>query len=80
VIDRERQTPLKGASVVMHPYRAVSDDGGWAEMRVSKGEYLLMVSQAKYLARGLSLEVTGDFTTTAELDAEPEFDPSDLYL
>lgn len=79
VIDREKQTPLKGASVVMHPYRTVTDDTGRAEMRVANGPYLLMVSKSKYFARSLSLEVTEDVTTTAELDLEPELDPGDIY-
>ena len=28
--DREKQTPIKGARVVMHPYRAMTDENGIA--------------------------------------------------
>lgn len=79
VIDREKKTPLKAASIVMHPYRTVTDDTGWAEIKVTNGPYLLMVSHSTYLSCSFSVEVAGDFTTTAELDLEPALDPSDMY-
>lgn len=63
----------------MHPYRAVTDESGWAEMRVAKGQYRLLVSQSKYLARSLAFEVMGDVRTTAELDLAPATDPNDMY-
>jgi hypothetical protein len=65
------QTPLRGARVVMHPYKAVTDERGVAEVRVAKGAYKLFVSQTRYLTFGLPVEVTADMTARAELDLEP---------
>jgi hypothetical protein len=70
-IDRETQMPLSGARVVMHPYRAVADERGVAEVRVAKGEYQLFVSQTNYLTFALPVEVTTNMTARAELDLEP---------
>jgi hypothetical protein len=70
-IDRETQMPLSGARVVMHPYRAIADERGVAEVRVAKGEYKLFVSQTNYLTFALAVEVTANMTTRAELDLEP---------
>jgi hypothetical protein len=71
VVDHESQRPLAGARVVMHPYQAVTDDRGVAELRVAKGTYRLFVSQTRYETFALPLEVTGDMATTAELSVEP---------
>jgi hypothetical protein len=70
-VDRETQTPLSGAHVVMHPYRAITNDRGVAEVRVPKGEYKLFVSQTNYLTFALPVEVTSNITAIAELDLEP---------
>jgi hypothetical protein len=70
-VDKASQTPLGGARVVMHPYAAVTDQRGIAEVRVAKGTYRLFVSQTRYLTFGLPVEVTADVTTRAELDLEP---------
>lgn len=70
-VDKVSQTPLSGARVVMHPYRAVTDERGVAEVRVAKGAYKLFVSQTRYLTFGLPVEVTADMTARAELDLEP---------
>jgi hypothetical protein len=71
-IDQISRTPLEGARVVMHPYRAVTDERGVAEVRVTKGEYKLFVSQTRYLTFGLPVEVDADMTARAELCLEPE--------
>jgi hypothetical protein len=55
----------------MHPYKAVTDERGVAEVRVAKGAYKLFVSQTRYLTFGLPVEVTADMTARAELDLEP---------
>ena len=69
-IDKITQTPLRDARVVMHPYRAVTDEHGLAEVRVAKGTYTLFVSQIGYLTLGVPVEVDSDLTTRAELDLE----------
>lgn len=80
VIDKEHQSPLNGASVVMYPYRAITDDHGVAKMRVTKGQYRLQVSRSKHLASNHSIEVRGDITVRAELDRQPEMNPDDRYI
>ncbi len=69
--DKVSQTPLRDARVVMHPYQAVTDARGVAEVRVAKGAYKLFVSQTRYLTFGLPVEVTADMTARAELDLVP---------
>jgi hypothetical protein len=70
-IEQASQAPLSGARVVMHPYQAVTDERGIAEVRVAKGTYQLFVTQTNYLTFGLPVEVTEDMTVRAELDLEP---------
>ena len=69
-VDREKQTPIAGARVVMHPYRAVTDDNGIARVRVARGPYDILVSGSSYVPACASVEVTADLTTSAELDAD----------
>jgi len=70
-VDGTNQTPLSGARVVMHPYRAVTDEHGIARVRVAKGAYTLFVSQTRYVTFGLLVEVDADMTAKAELYVEP---------
>jgi hypothetical protein len=70
-VDGERQAPLGGARVVMHPYHAITDARGVARLRVSEGSYRLFVSETGYMTFGVTVEVTGDLTTKAELVLEP---------
>jgi hypothetical protein len=42
--DGERQTPIRGAHVLLHPYRALTDETGVAKVKVAKGRYTLVVS------------------------------------
>ena len=77
VVDREKQTPIKGARVVMHPYRAVTDDSGIARVRVTRGQYDILVSGSGYLPVSTSVEVTADLATRAELDADRPWESPD---
>jgi hypothetical protein len=70
-VDGIDHTPLAGARVVMHPYRAVTDERGIAKVRVAKGAYKLFVSQTRYVTFGLPVEVDADMTARAELYVEP---------
>jgi hypothetical protein len=70
--DRETQTPIEGAHVLMHPYRAFTDANGMAKLKVSKGSYRLFVSGFNYIAFEDSIDVAADVTVRAELAAEPE--------
>ncbi len=69
-VDRANQAPIAGARVVMHPYRAATDDNGIARVRVARGHYDILVSGSRYLPACTSVEVTADMATNAELDAD----------
>lgn len=69
-VDRESQAPIAGACVVMHPYRAMTDENGIATIRVAKGDYDILVSGRGHLPICNSVEVTAKLTTRVELDAE----------
>lgn len=79
-VDREKQTPIQGARVVMHPYRAVTDDDGIARVRVARGQYDILVSGSQYLPACASVEVTADMITSAELDADQPWESPDEVL
>jgi hypothetical protein len=70
--DSEKQTPIKGAHVLLHPYRALTDERGMAKVRVTKGTYKLFVSGFQYIAYQSTIDVAGNVTTRAELTLEPE--------
>ena len=79
-LDSEKKTPIKGARVVMHPYRAVTDDSGIARVRVARGPYDILVSGSQYMPACVSVEVTADLITSAELDADEPWSPPDEDL
>lgn len=76
-IDKEKQKPIKGARVVMHPYRATTDENGVAKVKATKGQYDLLVSGSKYIPVCTTIEVTADMVTKAELDVDPPWEPPD---
>jgi hypothetical protein len=71
VVDRDKQTPIEGAVVVLHPYRATTGANGIATLKVTKGPYDIMVSGPGYISASMATEVTADMATRAELDEEP---------
>ncbi len=73
-IDKISREPLAGARVALHPYSAVSNERGIAEVRVAKGAYTIFVAQSGYITLGLPVEVSADMAASAELDLEPEFE------
>jgi len=77
-IDRERQTPVRGAKVVVHPYRAFTNDNGIAAIRVPKGAYRIFVSGGQYYPFRHDTEVDADMTIRAEL--EVALAPSDAEI
>jgi hypothetical protein len=70
--DAETHTPIMGAHVLLHPYRAVTDERGVAKVKVAKGRYKLFVSGFRYIAYQGFVDVAGDVTARAELTSEPE--------
>ncbi|MDB5474113.1 MAG: hypothetical protein JWP99_1416 [Devosia sp.] len=69
-LDRAKQTPLAGAIVSMHPYRAATDARGIAELHVPKGRYVVFVSARKYVSDTAELVVDADISTQAQLAVE----------
>lgn len=77
-LDKESGAPVKGATVVAHPYRTLTDDRGVAVLRVPKGACRLFVSGQRYFPFRWDGEVTADVTLTAELERDRE--PSDAEI
>jgi hypothetical protein len=77
-VDAVSRSPVRGARVVVHPYRAVTDAAGVAEVRVPKGAYRLFVSGRDYFPFRSDGEVSADVTIEAELHADRG--PSDAEL
>lgn len=77
-VDAESRIPVRGARVVVHPYRAVTDAAGVAEIRVPKGAYRLFVSGRDYFPFRSDGEVSADVTIEAALHADRG--PSDAEL
>ncbi len=72
--DSEKQTPIKGAHVLLHPYRALTDENGVAKVKVAKGTYELFVSGFDYIPYQNTIDAAGDVATRVELTVEPERD------
>jgi len=77
-VDRQDQTPVAGATVVAHPFRALTDARGVATLRLPKGDYRLFVSGRNYVPFRRDGDISGELTITAEL--EPDLPPSDAEL
>src|SRR5215213_1263786 len=69
-VDRATQTPIRGANVAMHPYRATTGADGVAHIHVSKGKYRVLISGPKHMPHQVDTEVTADTSIRAELDLE----------
>jgi hypothetical protein len=70
--DSGKRTPIKGAHVLLHPYRTFTDESGTANVKVARGRYKVFVSGFNYIAWENIIEVAGDVITRAELSVEPE--------
>ncbi len=77
--DAESRTPVAGAKVVAHPYRAVTDERGVAELRVAAGEYRLFVSGKSYIPFRFDGAVKADTTIRAELAHDRELSDADIW-
>jgi hypothetical protein len=77
-IERRSQAPVKGAKVVVHPYRALTDEHGVAELDLPRGRYRVFVSGRDCFPLRLDGELAADTTLRAELELEPG--PSDAEL
>ena len=78
-IDLESQTPVEGAKVVVHPYKAFTDERGVAKVRVPEGEFRLFVSGKKYFPFRRDCDIKTDVTITAELALDLELSDADIW-
>jgi hypothetical protein len=78
-IDMESQTPVKGATVVVHPYRAFTDERGVAEVRIPKGQYRLFVSGKNHFPFRRDGEVETDIAIRAELAVDLGLSDADIW-
>lgn len=77
-VGRDSLQPVNGARVVVHPYRAATDDRGIAELDLPLGRYRLFVTGRGFLPQRLDGELTEAATVRVEL--EPDLGPSDAEL
>lgn len=77
-VDARSGAPVPGARVVVHPYRAMTNLEGIAELKVPKGAYRLFVSGRDRFPFRADGEVLADTTIRAELDLD--LGPSDAEL
>lgn len=77
-VDRVSQEPVPGLRVVIHPYRAWTDDSGAAEFRLPRGQYRLFVSGKDFFPFRSDGTLNGDTTIRAEL--EIDCGPTDAEL
>jgi hypothetical protein len=66
-LDQEKGEPIAGLQVLMHPFRAFTDERGVAEVRVPEGEYRLYVSGLRYFPHDSRIEVSEDQEASVEL-------------
>jgi hypothetical protein len=72
VFDRATQMPIKGAHILLHPYRTSTDENGLAKIKVMRGRYRLSVSGFNYIPCENTTDVEGDVAMKVELALEPE--------
>jgi hypothetical protein len=77
-VDASSGRPVPGARVVVHPYRALTDANGVAELKLPKGSYRLFVSGRDRFPFRADGEVLADTTVRAELVVD--LGPSDAEL
>lgn len=77
-VDARSHAPVPGAKVVVHPYHALTNADGVAELRVPKGAYRLFVSGRDRFPFRSDGKIDTDVTIQAELDED--FGPSDAEL
>jgi hypothetical protein len=70
--DRATQMPIKGAHILLHPYRTSTDETGLAKVKVMRGRYKLHVSGFNYIPCENTIDIEGDVATRVELALEPE--------
>ena len=62
--------PIRGATVVAHPFRSMTDVNGMATLQVPKGTYEVLVSASRHLPASQLIEAVENILVTIELDAD----------
>lgn len=70
-------TPIRGATVVAHPFRSMTDVNGMATLHVPKGTYELLVSASRHVPVSQLIEATENIFVTIELDADETWKSED---
>lgn len=78
-VEAESGEPVAGARVVAHPYRAVTDDRGAAELQVPAGRYRIFVSGRGSVPFRFDGEVQADTTIRAQLVRDAELSDADIW-
>jgi hypothetical protein len=77
VVDYDKRIPIGGATVVLHPYRAVTDAAGVAKIRVTKGRYDALVSAKRYAPFSVPIEADANVAATVELERDETWKSED---
>jgi hypothetical protein len=67
VLDKDTQTPIVNAAVVLHPYSGRTDQRGFVAIAVPKGHYDIYISESGKKVFRTPVDVAGDVATKAEL-------------
>ena len=79
-IDITSRDPVEGARVVVHPYEALTDERGMAELRVPKGVYQLFVSGKEHFPIRIDGDMKEDIRISVELRLDLELSDADVWL
>jgi len=74
-VEYETQQPIEGASVVMHPYRALTDSNGVARLNVVKGSYEIVVHSSKRIPVKNIICIEKAYSSVAQLLEDPLIRP-----
>lgn len=80
VTNSHTREPLRNATVLLHPFRAVTDVQGRATLHVAKSDYTLMVSAARHDAISRPITIDGDYADEIRLQPETKVDPDTQWL
>jgi hypothetical protein len=75
VVDKATKAPVEGAQVRLGLYRAVTGENGTARLKVSKGEFALIVTHARYDMPESRVAVARDVRVKVAAEKLPEEDP-----
>ena len=78
-LDAVHHTPVRGAKVAVHPYRALTDERGVAEIRLPRGAYRLFVSGQNYAPFRHDGDMQADVTIAAELALDRGLSDADIW-